>query len=138
MFRAVLLIVLSVGLGSVMAAQNAFKLKFSTDLLSHLIHMNDQEILHTFQDLRLSFRAGRATSQRGVLMKGPDDRCPEIDIAIYSMVPNEDIDFESYDLDISFNDKEKGYLGIEGKDLRIVGEMTLNETESWSFTAPIE
>ena len=71
-------------------------------------------------------------------MKGPDDRCPELEIAIYSMVPNENIDLESYDFDLSFNDKDKGYLGFEGKDLRLVGELTLNKTESLGFTAPIE
>ena len=71
-------------------------------------------------------------------MRGPDDRCPELEIAIFSMVPNQEIDFESYDLDFSLNDTAKGYLGIEGRDLRIVGELTLNETKTLSFTAPIE
>ena len=118
--------------------QNPFRMKLSTELLSHLIHLSDQDILHYFQDLRISMRAYRGSTQRGVVMRGPDDRCPEINIAIYSMVPNEDIDFESYDFDVSLNDKEKGYLGVEGKDLRIFGELTLNETETLSFTAPIE
>ena len=133
-----LLLVLSICLGSVMAAQNSFKLKFSTELLTHMIHMNDQEILHSFQDLRISYRAARATIQREVVMKGPDDRCPELDIAIYSIVPNEGIDFESWNLDVSYNDREKGYLGVESKDLRVIGELTLNQTETLSFTAPIE
>lgn len=33
----------------------------------------------------------------------------------------EGIDTDLYDFDVSINDKTKGYLGFEGKDLRITG-----------------
>ena len=120
MFQRTLLIIF-LSLGSVMAAHNAFKFKFSTELLSHMIHLNDQEILHSLQDLIISYKKPMVSAQRGIIMKGPDDRCTEVNFARFSVVPNEDIAFEDYDLDISLNDKQKGYLGFEGKDLRLVG-----------------
>ena len=134
--RTLFLLVLT--LKSVMAAQNAFKFKFSTELLTHMIHLNDQEILHSLQDLIISYKKPMVTAQRGIVMKGPDDRCTEVNFVKFSILPNENIAFEDYDLDISLNDKEKGYLGFEAKDLRLVGYMTLNETDTWDFTAPID
>jgi len=46
------------------------------------------------------------------------------------MTTNEGIDFDAYDFDVSINDPEKGYLGFEGKDLRLTGTATFGSDDS--------
>ena len=91
-----------------------------------LFHKGDQRILDAFSDLKLSTET-------------PSEECPNLGDTIFSLTVNEGIDLDSYDFDMSLNDEAKGYLGFEGKDLRVTGTTTLTDGgDPLSFTAPVE
>ena len=54
-------------------------------------------------------------------------------------MPNENINIDDYDFDVSINDTEKGYMGFEGSNLRLVGTVTKSDEAATtiSFTAPV-
>lgn len=70
------------------------------------------------------------------------ERCPEFGSASFSLVP-EGIEKDDYDFDVSINDEDKGYLGFEGKNLKIVGKVRTSTGEDGAekemdFSAPVD
>jgi len=82
-------------------------------------------MLEAFSDLKLN-------------VEEKSEKCPTFESAVFSVVPNEGVDLDTYDFDVSLNDPEKGYLGFEGKDLRITGTATFGEGHEVAFSAPID
>lgn len=82
-------------------------------------------MLEAFSDLKIS-------------VEEKSEKCPDFESAVFSLKPNEGIDIDSYDFDVSINDPDKGYLGFEGKDLRITGIAKFGEGREISFSAPID
>jgi len=97
----------------------------NSDVLLTLFHKGDQRMLEAFSDLKLS-------------VEEKSERCPTFESAVFSLMPNEGIDLDTYDFDASINDPEKGYLGFEGKDLRITGTAKFGEGKEVAFSAPID
>ena len=107
--------------------QNPLRMMINADVLRTLFNKGDQRMLEAFSDLKLS-------------VEEKSEKCPDFSNALFSLKPNEGIDFDSYDFDVSINDPDKGYMGFEGKDLRIVGTATFGADESAktvAFTAPV-
>lgn len=108
-------------------AQNPLRLMLNSEVLRTLFNKGDQRILEAFSDLKLS-------------VEEKTERCPDFAHAVFSLTTNEGVDIDSYDFDVSINDPDKGYLGFEGKDLRIVGKATFGADESAEpvgFSAPV-
>ena len=97
----------------------------NSDVLSTLFAKGDQRMLEAFSGLKLS-------------VEEKSEKCPTFESAVFSLIPNEGIDPETYDFDVSLNDPEKGYLGFEGKDLRITGTASFGEGKEVTFVAPID
>ena len=55
----------------------------------------------------------------------------QITEAKFSVEPNEGINIDDYDFDVSINDPNKGYLGFEGNNLRAVGVITISDSECY-------
>lgn len=66
------------------------------------------------------------------------EACPALTGATFKLTTNEGILLEDYDFDVSLNDAEKGYLGFEGKDLKVTGSANLGEGRDVTFSAPID
>ncbi len=66
------------------------------------------------------------------------EACPALTGATFKLTTNEGIALEDYDFDVSLNDADKGYLGFEGKDLRVTGSVKLGEDRDVTFSAPID
>jgi len=96
----------------------------NSDVLTTLFNKGDQRMLEAFSDLPITIEEKSQT-------------CPEMSGATFSVATQEGVDVDSYDFDVSLNDAEKGYLGFEGKDLRIKGKVTLAEGKEVGFTAPV-
>ena len=107
--------------------QYPLRLMLNSDVIRQLFNKGDQRMLDAFSDLKLS-------------VEEKSESCPDFQNAVFSLKPNEDIDFNDYDFDVSINDPEKGYLGFEGKNLRVVGTATFgvdDAAKTVSFTAPV-
>ena len=105
--------------------QHPLRLMFNSDVLLTLFNKGDQRMLEAFSDLKIS-------------VEEKSEKCPDFESAVFSLKPNEGIDVDSYDFDVSINDPDKGYLGFEGKDLRITGIAKFGEGREISFSAPID
>ena len=93
----------------------------NSDVLTTLFNKGDQRMLDAFADLKITPEA-------------KSEQCPDFSSATFSVIPNEGVDFETYDFDVSLNDPAKGgYLGFEGKDLRLKGTATFGEGHEVSF-----
>lgn len=66
------------------------------------------------------------------------ETCPDFKSAVFSLTTAEGVDLSTYDFDVSLNDEEKGYLGFEGKNLRVKGKATFNEDKEVEFEVPVE
>lgn len=70
-----------------------------------------------------------AFSDLKVTLEDKSETCPDFKGAVFSLTPQEGLDIDKYDFDVSLNDKEKGYLGFEGKQLRVKGSASFEGRE---------
>jgi len=105
--------------------QHPLRLQFNSEVLRTLFHKGDQRMLEAFTDLKLT-------------LEEPSEKCPSLTGATFSMTVQEDQNLDDYDFDVSINDADKGYLGFEGKNLRMVGKAKFEDDKELSFTAPVD
>jgi hypothetical protein len=105
--------------------QRPLRMMLNSDVLTTLFNKGDQRMLEAFSDLSIA-------------VDEPSQTCPTLTGGSFKLTTNEGVVLEDYDFDVSINDAEKGYLGFEGKDLRVTGTATLGEGNDVAFSAPID
>ena len=105
--------------------QHPLRLMLNSDVLQTLFNKGDQRMLEAFSDLR-------------VTLEDKSETCPDFKSAAFSVTTAEGVDISTYDFDVSLNDDDKGFLGFEGKNLRVKGTATFNNDKTVEFEVPVE
>ena len=99
------------------------RLQFNPDVIVKLFHSGDQNILNAFADISLDQELSAAEN---------------ISDTTFSLKVADGIDFDSYDFDLFINEDGSGKYGVQGKDLRVVGSLTPQGSETpIEFEAPV-
>ena len=104
--------------------EQPIRLKIDSNLLTSIFQKGDQRMFSAFADLEVDDVAAA-------------DETPLFSDLQVSVTTLEGIDPSSYDFDLSLNDAEKGFLGFQGLNLRVVGSGKLQDTD-FTFEAPVE
>lgn len=93
------------------------RLNISSELVTMLFHRGDQRMLDTFTDVPVP------------------DVANLLDDCRFSLKTSEGVAQDSYDFDFSINDPDKGFMGFQATDLRVVGSANIRDTH-FGFEAP--
>ena len=97
------------------AVQSPFRFRLSTDAMANVIHLRDQEVFKTFEDVELT------------------DGLQHASMIKFSLEPT-GVALDDFDFDVHYS---KEYLGAETDKVTVKGTVTLADGTDVAFTAPV-